>query len=58
MRRNELKLGLYKYLWPGNVQMAISQQEIVEMLRKLAPRVFQTYRIQILIKIRVFSVVF
>ena len=29
-------------------QMAISQQEIVEMLRKLVPRVINTYKIQIL----------
>ena len=30
-----------------DLQMAISQQEIVEMLRKLAPRLIYTYRIQI-----------
>ena len=31
-----------------NSQMAISQQEIVEKLRKLVPRVINTYKIQIL----------
>ena len=31
-----------------NIQMVISQQGIVEMLRKLAPRVIQKYGIQIL----------
>ena len=29
-----------------NGQIAISQQEIVEMLRKLAPRVIYTYKIK------------